>query len=205
MRVYVASNCFNETPGQLVTQLARIDVQQSKATPVIVVDERYMIAKALGEDAEVLCTEFHLDDLLDEKGSIANGVMVEGTNRIATKLSTHVSDWVVFEFGQNDPQTCTDFVRKIARYNYINPSLRNKNVVFSVPSMYLAFFARTLNESFNNLPIGQLAVAQSGQVGMLMMSTKIESVFVSLPLLSTPLIHLNRLAMFIHRRFVRSV
>ncbi|PBY99096.1 hypothetical protein CJT42_32925, partial [Pseudomonas aeruginosa] len=71
--------------------------------------------------------------------------------------------------------------------------------------IYLAFFARMLNEAFNNLPIGPIAVAQSGQVGMLMMSTKIERVFVSLPLLSAPLIRLNRLVMFVYRRFVKAV
>ncbi|MBN0203662.1 hypothetical protein JTL45_34350, partial [Pseudomonas aeruginosa] len=109
---------------------------------------------------------------------------------------------VLFEFGQNDQATCLDFVRKLARYNYMTPTLRTKSVVFSVPGMFLAFFAKTLNESFNNLPASPIAVAQSGQVGMLLLSTKIERVFVSLPLLSAPLIRLNRLMMFIYRRFM---
>lgn len=205
MKIFVASNGFDETPGQLVAQLARIDVKPGKATPVVVVDERYTIKQALTDGAEPACAAFHLDDFLHEKGSIADGVMVVDTNQIATKLKGLNSEWVVFEFGQNDQQTCLDFVRKVSRYNYMNPSMRGRNVVFSVPSMYLAFFPRMLNEAFNNLPIGPIAVAQSGQVGMLMMSTKIERVFVSLPLLSAPLIRLNRLVMFVYRRFVKAV
>ncbi|HCF9865404.1 TPA: hypothetical protein NI798_005741 [Pseudomonas aeruginosa] len=204
MKIYVASNGFNDTADQLVKQLARIQLQDSKATPVVVVDERYNLGHALVEDADVPSTAFNLDDFLHEKGSIADGVMLVDANQIATKLFGLDSEWVVFEFGQNDQQTCIDFVRKLARYNYMTPTLRNKNVVFSVSSMYLAYFARTLNESFNNLPVGDLAVAKSGQVGMLMMSTKIERVFVGLPLLTAPLIRLNRLLMFIYGRFVKS-
>lgn len=205
MKIYVASNDFNNTSDQLVKQLARINLQATKATPVVVIDERYNLDRALVEDAAVPNSAFHLDDFPHEKGSIDDGMMLVDANQIATKLSALDSEWVVFEFGQNDQQTCLDFIRKLARYNYMTPTLRNKNVVFSVPSMYLAYFARTINESFNNLPVGALAVAKSGQVEMLMLSTKIERTFVSLPLLYAPLIRLNRLMMFIYRRFVKLV
>ncbi|MBB6343226.1 hypothetical protein HNP49_003424 [Pseudomonas fluvialis] len=204
MRIYVASNDFSDTADQLVKQLARINLQTTKATPVAVVDERYELSQALVKDADIPNTAFHLDDFLHEKGSVADGVMLVDANQIATKLSSLDTEWVLFEFGQNDQQTCIDFVRKLARYNYMTPTLRDTCVIFSVPSMYLGYFARTLNESFNNLAVGDLAVAKSGQVGMLMLSTKVERVFVGLPLLTAPLIRLNRLLMFVYDRFVKS-
>ncbi|GAD64471.1 hypothetical protein [Aquipseudomonas alcaligenes] len=202
MKIYVVSNGGQATADQLVKQLSRITLQHGKASPVIVVDDRYNLDQVLMDDAPVANTSYHLDDFLHDKGSIADGVMMVDANQIATKLRALTAEWVLFEFGQNDQATCLDFVRKLARYNYMTPTLRTKSVVFSVPSMYLAFFARTLNESFNSLPSSPIAVAQSGQVGMLLLSTKIERVFVSLPLLSAPLIRLNRLMMFIYRRFM---
>ncbi len=206
MKIYVVSNGAQDTTGQLVKQLARITLQDSsKATPVIVVDDRYNLTQRSHDDAAVDNNSFHLNDFLHEEGSNANGIMSVNANKIATKLSALTTDWAVFEVGQNDQQTCLDFFRKLAHYNYITPTLRHKNVVFSVPSIYLTFFAQTLNHSFNNLPTGQLAVMQSGQVKMLILSTDIERVFVSFPLLLAPFIRLNRLAMFIYRRFVKAL
>ncbi|OOV93603.1 hypothetical protein [Pseudomonas sp. MF4836] len=205
MKIYVVSNGAQDTTDHLVKQLASITLQDStKATPVIVVEDRYNLTQVSQNDAPVDHSSFHLNDFLLEKGSIANGVMLVDANQIATKLNALATDWAVFECGQNDQQTCIDFFRKLARYNYITPTLRHKSVVFSVPSMYLAFFAQTLNQAFNNLPAGQLVVAQSDQVRMLMLSTDIERVFVSFPLLWAPFIRLNRLAMFIYKRFVQA-
>lgn len=206
MKIYVVSNGVQDTTGHLVKQLSRITMQDSsKATPVIVVDDRYNLTQISHDDTAAESSSFHLNDFLHEKGSSADGEISVNANKIATKLSALTTDWVVFEFGQNDQQTCLDFFRKLARYNYITPMLRHKNVVFLVPSIYLAFFAQSLNHSFNNLPTGQLAVAQSGQVKMLILSTDIERVFVSFPLLLAPFIRLNRLAMFIYRRFVKAL
>lgn len=206
MKIYVVSNGAQDTTDNLVKQLARITLQDSsKATPVIVVDDRYNLTQVSQNDVPVDHSSFHLNDFLHDNGSIADGVMLVNANQIATKLNALAPDWAVFEFGQNDQQTCLDFFRKLARYNYMTPALRHKSVVFSVPSMYLTFFAQTLNQAFNNLPTGQFKVAQSGQVGMLMSSIWIERVFVSRSLLLAPLIRLSRLAMFIYRRFVKAV
>lgn len=206
MNIYVVSNGVQGTTDQLIKQLARITLQvSSKATPVIVVDDCYNLTQVSQDDAPVDHRAFHLNEFLHDNGRIADGVMLVDANRIATKLSALAPDWVMFEHGQNDQQTSLDFFRKLARYNYVAPTLRHKNVVFSVPSLYLAFFAQTLNQAFNNLPVGQLAVAQSGHVRMMMLSTDIERVFFSVPLLLTPLIRLSRLVMFIYRRFVKAV
>ncbi|KKJ94254.1 hypothetical protein PK34_18925 [Stutzerimonas stutzeri] len=201
MKIYVVSNGVQDTANQLVKQLAKITLQDSKASPVIVVDDRYNLDQVSEGDASVANTSYRLDDFLHDKGSIADGVMMVDANQIATKLNELGTEWVLFEFGQNDKATCFDFVRKLARYNFMTPTLRDRSVVFSVPSIYLGHFASAINESFNNLPAGPLAVDQSGQVGMLLMSIRIERVFVSLPLLSAPLIRMNRLVMFVYRRF----
>lgn len=201
MKIYVASNAAGGTSNLLVKQLARIALQPGRASPVIVVDDRYNLDQVSKGDAPVAHTSYHLDDFLHDKGSIADGVMLVDANQIATKLNALATKWVLFEFGQNDHATCLDFVRKLARYNYMTPMLRQKNVVFSVPCMYLVVFAQTLNEVFNNLPSSPMAVAQSGQIGMLFLSTKVERIFVSLPLLFAPLIRLNRFLIFIYKRF----
>lgn len=204
MNIYVVSHSGqNVADRQLIEQLSRITFERKKATPVIVVDDRYNLDQIGHQQELVDHTHFHLDDFLHDKGSNADGVMVVDINKISKQLNKPITHWVLFEFGQNDQATCLDFVQKLARYSYMTPSLRNKNIVFSVPSMYLVLFARMLNESFNNLPCSPIAVAQSGKVGMLFMSTNIEKVL--MPLWSGPMLRLNRLLMFIYQRFVKVV
>lgn len=203
MIIYIASNGFNDTSEQLVKQLTCIKLQVKKTTPVVVVDERYNLDSAQVGGVDVSTETFHLEDSRQEDGSNAEGLMLVNFNRVITKLSTVDSKWIVFKFGP-DQKTYLDFVRKLARYNYVAPTLRKKNIVFLVPSAYLAYSARILNESFNNLPVGALAVAKSGQVGMMMTCSNIERVLVGLPRLSAPLIRLKRLLIFIGRRFVKA-
>ncbi len=204
MKIYIVSNGLNYTSDQFVKQLASIKLQVTKATPVVVVDERHTVDRALVEQADVPNSAFHLDNYLHEKGSIYDGVMLVDANQITSKLSALDSEWVVFEFGQNYQQTCIDFLHKLARYNYMTPTLRNKNIVFSVPSVHLDYFARTISESFNNLPVNSYSVMRSGQVGMLMISSRIESLFFSFPLLFKPLLRLKRYIVFIYRRLKKA-
>lgn len=204
MKIYVVSNGIQDTADQLVEQLSRITPQDSKASPVIVVDDRYNLHLGSENYAPLANTSYHLSDFFHDRGGIAGGAMMVDTHQIATKLNGLGTDWVLFEFGQNDKGSCFDFVRKLARYNYITPTLRAKNVIFSVPSIDLGLFAKEINESFNNLPASPISVAQSGQIRMLLISTKIERVFLGLPLLSVPLIRLKRLLMFIYRRLAKA-
>ncbi|MBS7556928.1 MULTISPECIES: hypothetical protein [Pseudomonas] len=200
MNIFVVSNAIEETAYLLVKQLARITLRESKTTPVIVVDDRDSLTQDALADDFISSSSFILDDFLYDKKS----VLAVDANKLATKLSGLSSEWLVFEFGQNEHETCFDFVRKLARYNFMTPTLREKNVVFAVPGLSLTELARALNESFNNLPISHLSVAQSGQVRMLLFSTKIERAFISLPLISVPLMRLRRLVMFIYRRFLKA-
>jgi hypothetical protein len=203
VKIYVASDSLNDKPDQLVKQLARIKLRAAKTTPVIVVNERYNLDTELGEEADESNIAFHLDDFLHEKSSIADGVMLVDANQIGIKLCVLDSKWVVFEFHQNDQQPCLDFIRKLARYNYAVPTLRNKSVVFSVPSVLLAYYARIVNESFKNLPLHEPTNANSVQISYLMFSARVESAFMSLPLPTALLSWFNRLSMFIFKRYVR--
>jgi hypothetical protein len=205
VNIYVVSDSGQKTADQLlINHLSRITFEARKATPVIVVDDLFNLDQLGSNESAGEHSHFHLDDFLHEKGSIADGVMVVDANQIAKKLNNQTAPWVLFEFGQNDVATCLDFVRKLARFNYMSTSLRPKNIVFSVPSMYLGFFARSLNEAFNNLPCSPIAIQQSGHVDMLFLSTHLEKVFISLPLLTGPLRWVNRLLIFIYQRFVKA-
>jgi len=204
MKIYVVSDEAYEASNFLAKQLDRIVVQPNKATPVIVVDDFYNLDQLSRSVAPVTHTIYRLSNF---EGRSANAGSVEAidTNQIEDKLSNLTTEWVLFEFGQNDQATCIDFISKLARYNFMKPTLREKKVVFLVPEIYLAFFAKRINESFNNLPRSSMAGARSPQIGRLFISTNIERLFLNFRLLTSPLLQLIRLVKFIYRRFLHSV
>jgi hypothetical protein len=201
VNIFVSSQSGNALKDPiLVAQMAQIKFEARKTVPVIVVDDRYSLAEITCELGKPEHTYFRLDDFLHDKGSNADGMMVVNENLIPTLLSGITTEWVVIEFGHNNQSTCLEFISKLARHSYMTPVLRTRNIVFSVPGMYLGFMARTINETFNNLPISKFTVAQSGKVGLLFMSSHLEKVFISMPLLTAPLARLNRALMFVYQR-----
>lgn len=204
MKIYVVSDAAYDANEFLAKQLARIVVQPNKATPVIVVDNLYNLDQLSRNDAPVTYTIYRLSNY-EGSSTIPDVAETINTNQIANKLSTLTTDWVLFEFGQNDQAACIDFITKLACYNFMKPTLREKKVVFLVPEIYLAFFAKRINESFNNLPHSSMAATPSRQVGMLFISTNIERLFISFRLLTSPLLQFTRLMKFIYRRFLRAI
>lgn len=204
MNIYVVSDEVCGTNGLLVNQLSRIIVQPTRVTPVIVVDNLYNLERPFKDDSPVVHAAYRLS-LHEGDSAGAGSVTAICASDIANKLGTEIGDWVLFEFGQNDHATCIDFVRELARYNFMSPKLRNKNIVFLVPSIYLAYFSRVIIESFRLLPIGRPAKNRSPQIGMLFMSINIERFFISFRLLATPLLQFIRLAKFIFRRLLRTI
>lgn len=206
MNIFIVSHLSPKTERQeLIRQLSRIRCEPQKTVQVVAVDDRFNLAELPVRDRSTGVASFKLDDFFYEMGSTPDGVMRVDQNRIAQRMDAIHSHWVLIDFGQNDPNACADFILKLSRYSYMTPTLRDRNLVFSVPTIYLGTFARALNESFNNLPSNNSAFAQSGQVGMLFVSTSFEKIFTSLPLFSGVLIRLSRLAMYLYRRFMRAV
>lgn len=179
-------------------------VQPSKAFPVIVVDDRCNLDQLSIDDVPVACTSYCLESFLYARYSIEDGLVLVDVNEVANRLNTLSTEWVCFMLGQSDLATGIDFVRKLARYNYMTPKLRNKNVVFSVPEMYLAFFARTLNESFNNLPSSHTVLARSGSLRRLFLSIRIERLLLGFLVFAKPVIRVRRVLLLMYRRLRKS-
>ncbi|RMO98204.1 hypothetical protein ALQ33_02737 [Pseudomonas syringae pv. philadelphi] len=179
MKVFVVSHLSPGPSGEaLAGQLSRIRHEQGNTVPVLVIDERHNLREPSTDDRTVGSTEFSLDDFLHENG--ISGIVV---NRIALLMDKVDSDWVMIDFGQHDLHICMDFIQKIARYNYLAPTLRNRNLVILVPAMYLGICSRAFNASFNNLPSNASESSRSARVGRLFRITRIEKVLISLPLL----------------------
>ncbi|WP_440060900.1 hypothetical protein ACTAB0_26415 [Pseudomonas syringae] len=201
MKIFVVSH-LSPTPAshELICQLSHIKHEPRKTVPVLVIDDRYNLAKLPVSDLSTDHVQFSLEDFLHENG--VSGVVA---NRVARHMDTVESDWVLIDFGQHDSATCMDFIRKIARYNYLSPRLRHRNIVIMVPAMHLGIYSRTLNESFNNLPVSTTASVRSAQIGRLFMVTRLEKVLISLPLLVGVLRRARRLFLRIFRRAARSI
>ncbi len=115
MKVFVVSKLSSSTASyQLICQLARIQHEQRKTVPVLVIDDRYNLSELPVSDSSTKHALFCLDDFLHDNG--VSGIVA---NRIAQHMDKVESDWVLIDFGQHDSATCMDFIRKIARYNYL--------------------------------------------------------------------------------------
>lgn len=205
MKIYVSPSTGNPEFGVFLNQLARIDVPSIQTTPIVVVDDTYNLAVLAKGDTPLENTIFYLDDFLYDNASNSAGDRRVDTCKIAANISALATQWIVIDLGYTDKPSCRELLRELVKYNFITPSLRDKNVVFFVPTTALAAYARKLNESFNNLPCGITGISQSGQVGMLFLLARLETVFISYPILTAPLISLYRLALFFYRRLVRTV
>lgn len=174
MNIFIVAAPSHGSVGHaLIDRLACIKPERRRNTPVIVVDDvEYLPERA----ASHVPTE-HVRFGLEHFGG--SGLTREG---IARHMDSVATDWVLIEFGQHDLPACVDFIVTLARYNYLSKRLRHCNLVFSAPAMSLGVLARALNESFNNLPVGNTAVSQAGQLRRLFIITHIKRVLISLPL-----------------------
>lgn len=167
---------------------------------MLVIDDRYNLTELPISDLPTDHVQFSLEDFLHENG--LSGIVA---NSVARHMDKVESVWVLIDFGQHDSATCMDFIQKMARYNYLSPRLRNRNIVIMVPAMHLGIYSRTLNASFNNLPSITRAAARSAQIGRLLMVTRLETVLISLPMLAGVLRRMHRLFLRVFRRAARFI
>ncbi|HHQ2716930.1 TPA: hypothetical protein ACSPMB_002813 [Pseudomonas aeruginosa] len=192
-------------PGSLtslIQQLACVDVADSNATSVVAVSDTYNLGAVTSIASDDIAA-FVLDDFRDQRQQSVNDVVCIDSNVLATKLNRNTCSWVAIDFEQNLPVNSTDLIRKISRYAFMGRALQDKNLVLLVPPLYVGFYARSVNEAFNNLPVSSIEIARSGQTNMLFMSTTMERVILSLPLLTGPIRRLNHLLMHVYQRLVR--
>ncbi|WP_122387320.1 hypothetical protein [Pseudomonas syringae group genomosp. 7] len=200
MKVFVVSHSSPGTPShQLICQLARIQHEPRKTVPILVIDDRYNLNELPVSESSTEHALFSLDDFLHD-----NGLSGIASHRIAQHMDKVESDWVLIDFGQHDSTTCMDFIRKIARYNYLSVRLRKRNLVIMVPAMYVGIYSRTFNASFNNLPASTTASARSVQIGRLFMVIRLERVLTSIPLLAGVLRRVRHVVLRVFRRVARS-
>ena len=201
MKVFVVSHSSPGTAShQLICQLARIQHEYRKTVPILVIDDRYNLTELPVSDSSTEHALFSLEDFLHDNG--LSGIVA---NRVAQHMDKVESDWILIDFGQHDSTTCMDFIRKIARYNYLSTRLRKRNLVIMVPAMHLGVYARTLNASFNNLPASTTASNRSAQIRRLFMVTRLERVLMSIPLLAGILRRIRRVVLRVFQRVAGSV
>ncbi|ARA79191.1 hypothetical protein AAY86_09240 [Pseudomonas amygdali pv. tabaci str. ATCC 11528] len=201
MKIFVVSHLSPRPAShELICQLSHIQHAYRKTIPVLVIDDRYNLTELPISDLPTDHVQFSLEDFLHENG--LSGIVA---NSVARHMDKVESAWVLIDFGQHDSATCMDFIQKMARYNYLSPRLRNRNIVIMVPAMHLGIYSRTLNASFNNLPSITTAAARSAQIGRLFMVTRLETVLISLPMLAGVLRRMHRLFLRVFRRAARFI
>lgn len=190
MNIFIVAAPSRETAGQaLIGRLACINSERRGNTPVIVVDDvDYLPEPELGH---VPMVRFGLEHF---------GGCELACEDIARHMNAVVTDWVLIELGQHEQPVCIDFIKKLARYNYLSHRLRHCNLVFLAPAMSLGVLARTLNASFNNLPAGHAVVNQAGPLRRLFIMTHIKRVLICLPLPRGVLHHGHTILRRIYRR-----
>ncbi|ATR84283.1 hypothetical protein CS390_17985 [Pseudomonas sp. HLS-6] len=205
MNIFVVSQLNPKpTSQELISQLSRIQHENRKTVPIIVVDELYNLSELLGRNPPKDYTLFNLNDFLHEKVSITDGAMCTDPNKITVHMNKIDSSWILIDFGQHAEKTCAEFILKLSRYSYINPKLQKRNLVFTVPSMYLGTFAQKINESFNNLPISRISTPYSDQIITMLFFNTIKKLSISLPLPSGALPPIKNLLRRTYKRLFKS-
>ncbi len=200
MNIFIISQLDPKPSGQeLISLMSCINLEQGTRVPVVVVDDRFNLRDFSGsgpaEHAQFKLEEFQSD-------SISSSVE---PNKVAERMDSIDSRWVLIDFGRHDHETCTDFILKLSRYSYLNSKLRNCSIIFSVPVVTLGMYARALNESFNNLSISNSALADSSQIRKLIMVIHFERVLASLPMPRNILRRIRQIFQRIYSYFLKVV
>ncbi|WNW13230.1 hypothetical protein RRX38_19400 [Pseudomonas sp. DTU_2021_1001937_2_SI_NGA_ILE_001] len=156
---------------ELVRQLSGIRFSRHITTPVIVVDDRHDLEKLEADGPGVSHVRFSLDLFISRRH-----LETVSMNRIARLMDLVDVDWVLVDLGHHPPAVCSDFVHKLARYNFLNTGLRQCNLVFLMPGLLLCANARLLNETFNNRPGRGDAAFQARQLRRLFLVTDVQRV-----------------------------
>lgn len=209
MKIFVVSHSAVPTDRtDLPKLLSQIEVAPSRATPVVLIDQFHNLdassAVNLGPKSEQhLEARFRLEEFR-EKNQInsKDGVAID-LNLLAEHLQFVQAPWVSFDVECHQSASVAEFLGKLARYCFLSTRLTEQNLVILVPQAYLSFYGRLANEAFNNLPVGSLEIARSGQTKMLLMSTTIERVIIGLPFLTRPLLRMRSILLQMYRRMIR--
>lgn len=200
MKIFIVSH-MNPRAGshELISQLSCIHSERHQAVPIVVVEDRYNLAELKVSGLPTDHTQFELEDF--RHVSINSGTE---PNKIAQKMNKIESNWVLVDFGLHDQTTCTDFISELARYNYTNPRLRNRGLIFIVSAVSINIFARAVNECFNNLPASSTPLNDTRKTSTLLLITHIELILIRMPLLAGTLRLIHNSVVRFYRRVVRA-
>jgi hypothetical protein len=196
VNIFIVSQLTSKSCNQnLISHISSIQLECKKTVPIVVVEDTYNLSELPSSQRPVDHTRFVLRDF--QYNVVANGVE---PNKMAQVLSRVETSWVMIDFGQHDQATCVDFIQALSRYCYTNSNLRNRSLIFTVQAAFLVLFARTCNESFNNLPASGIALAQSSGTSSLFRSIRIERLLARL-LLASAVRRIRQYLLQILRRF----
>lgn len=224
MKVFIVSQpSSGMSKCELIRQLDCIETSTSKAIQVIAVDDLY----SLGSIAEVtsqglfaelkgalvncpvdvperVFTSFSLGDFRDQHQTGTNDTIPIDGNLLACLLEQVQSNWCAIDFEQNTQENSIALIKKLARYCHIGRNLDGRNLVLMVPSLHVPHYARLANEAFNCLPVSPIELDRSGQTNMIFLSSTMERIILSLPLLTGPIRRLNMLLLSLYQRLVKA-
>lgn len=186
---------------QVAAYLSQVRLQPSLLTSVIVIDERtWTTSEATAAPA---LRQFMLDDFLHEKGSVNNGAFVADPNVIGEKLSAASESWLIVDFGLHEYQIAMDFIRKMATFTFLFKDLREKNIILLMPRPYLGFMGRHVNGAFNSTSTGSDTASDADRYQMFLLSTLMEKLYLSGPIIAWPVSKVRQLTRFFYERIVR--
>lgn len=199
----VAHKAGVEDIPALVSKLSCVPRENKQTNSVLVVDKCYNLP-AGGEREPLAVRTCLLDDFLHEKSVVGGGGVVVDQNALAQKLNQVDESWLVIELGLHERGVALDFIKKLAGFTFLFPSLRDKNVVFLLPEVYLGMTAVYVNQAFNNVPGVQDNESLSHEINLLWVSTFVERLYMSSPLVAWPIAKARQVSRFFYNRLIRA-
>lgn len=196
-----------EALSELTSKLAQIDLEPGKTNQIVAITDTYdlsHVVQAAGEHAELKA--YCLDDFrchAPQQVQSINEMGLIDSNVLAATIQADKTPWLIINLEHNGPASAVDLIKKLSRFAFLANGIPSKTLVLLVPGIFVGQYARYLNEGFNNLPVSPIDIDRSGQLSVMFMSTTMEKLFLSIPLLTMPIRRLNQLFMHVFQRLVR--
>jgi hypothetical protein len=181
--------------------LSQVQLPASRLTSVIVIDERdWQMVE--GSPTPSLCS-FQLDDFLHARGSFANGAVTVDANVLADRLRATGEPWLFIDLGLHQLGVSRDFIRKLANFTFLCRGLQGRSLILLMPRLYLGSMGRYVNEVFNNTPANIGADKDVNRFTLSLLSTMVEKLYMSSPLIAWPISRGRQLIRFFYDRLIR--
>lgn len=201
MIVFVCPSYPGMNKEDLVAKLAAIKVAPSRATQIIAVDDTYDL-QATSSKTLVDCAFFGLSQFTNQNASNADGEVSVDPDKISSTLECSHAKWLLINLGYHGSSIAKDLIKEISRFCFVTKAMDERNIVFLADPALLPLYAREANDTFNSRASRTSDDESLSDIRLLFLASRLETLFLTYPILLYPVRIFYRLYSFIAKRIL---